>query len=168
MMFYNGLKGGHNMTKNEKENLIISDGYEVKKKAIKTSDYMYVPDMLFDMDLSSTACLIYAFILRSIMYGYKSCNNAYIAEKLHLTRRSVSERLKELEEKGAVIIEVVNNYERYITPIVYPKFMVDSRGDVPFSADDANSYFKMKKLAREHNQIESEKNKGKELIEELF
>jgi len=154
------------------EKIVISDGYEVKEnKTIQTSDFMYVPDMLFEMDLSSTSCLIYAFLLRAVMYGYKSCNNAYIAEKLHISRRAVSDRIKELEQKGAVIVEVVNNYQRYITPIVYPKFMVDSRGDIPFSADDANSYFRMRKLAREHVKLEQEKAKQEavqEKIRELF
>lgn len=127
--------------KNDIENVIVAP--KSTSVHVKSSSYCYIPiDALIQMEISFGSILCYGLILRAIHWGYRECNNAYLSDILKVSPRTITSYIKELCDKGALKITIVDQYIRKIVPLVYPEFYLDSRGAIPFVRDDAGMYIK--------------------------
>ena len=74
------------------------------------------PAVRYDKDLGSTAKLLYAEIsAMSDVTGFCWASNRYLGALLGLTKRTVTELLTQLEDRGYIMIEILRNEKNEIT-----------------------------------------------------
>lgn len=98
----------------------------IKRGEIMSKKYFKIPYELMQLELSSSAILLYGILLNLAFSDDVYATNAYLAKELKCTVRTIQSLLQELVKANAISIREDKN-NRYIKPLILCEVVITKK-----------------------------------------